>query len=64
MSNYSGDMLVYEMNVVIPNQTPGVDFKEMDEQIKTMMSSGFRRAENCNVQTKQKQLWWAWRYII
>ena len=28
------------MTVVIPNQTPAVDFKEMDEQIKTMMSRG------------------------
>ena len=28
LSNYSGEMLVSEMTVVIPNQTPAVDFKD------------------------------------
>ena len=40
LSNYSGEVLVSEMTVVVPNQTPAVDFKELDEKIKTMMSRG------------------------
>ena len=40
ISNYPEEVLVSEMTVVVPNQTPAVNFKEMDEKIKAMMSRG------------------------
>ena len=40
ISKYPEEVLVTEMTVVVPNQTPTVNFKEMDEKIKAMMSRG------------------------